>query len=159
MLSIDLSLHSSFLILRMNPLPIENEQEASVAILFACLLGQNKSLEQNQVEHLSHMLVHSSKFKGYSLHDLVVKVVPLFSTISNKIVIEESAPYITEGFRETLFAMICEIMTNDGALNDSESEIVGLAALYLGLSIESMRGMLTTFLIRNRWNVNLVDPL
>jgi hypothetical protein len=140
----------------MNPLPIQNEQEAAVAILFACLLGENNSLDPARVEHLSHMLVHSSKFVGYSLQDLVVKVVPWFSTTSNKVVIEQSSSFISEGFRETLFAMICEIMTREGALDESESEVVGLAALYLGLSIELMRGMLSTFLIRNRWNVKVV---
>lgn len=141
----------------MNPLPIQNEQEAAVAILFACLLGQNKSLEPDEVEHLSHMLVHSSKFADYSLQELVVKVVPWFSTTNSKVVIEQSSAFISEGFRETLFAMICEIMTREGALDESESEVVGLAALYLGLSIELMRGMLSTFLIRNRWNVKVVS--
>ena len=44
-------------------------------------------------------------------------------------------------------------MTGDGELNEAESEIVGLTALYLGVSIDLMRIMLTTFIMRNRWNV------
>jgi hypothetical protein len=69
-------------------------------------------------------------------------------------VIEHSALLLTESFKETLFAMVCELMTGDGELSETESEIVGLTALYLGVSIELMRIMLTTFIIRNRYNVH-----
>ena len=54
-------------------LPIENEQEAAVAILFASVLYQDRILKESEIEHLSRMLVLSSKFKGSSLNDLTKK--------------------------------------------------------------------------------------
>ena len=74
-------------------------------------------------------------------------------------IIEQSAPLISENFRETLFAMTCEIMTADGTVNDQESELLAMIALYIGLSKEMMKMMLTTYLIRNRWNVQIVDKV
>lgn len=135
------------------PLAIENEQEASVAIILSCMIGQQKQhVIDAQFHQLSRMLLLSAKFQGHSLEPLVKKAMPLLAAYGNKNVIEYSASFITDNFRETLFAMICELLTADGELTAAESEIVATAALHLGISIELMRVMITTFLMRNRWN-------
>jgi hypothetical protein len=131
---------------------ISNEQEAAVAILFGCLRHSGRPVQNRHVEHLSRMLLLNEKFTHFELQPLAQKALPLLKAFGSRTVIEHSAPLISENFRETLFAMVCELMTGDGELSEMESEIVGLTALYLGVSIELMRIMLTTFLIRNRWN-------
>ena len=140
-------------------LPIENEQEAAVAILFASVLYQDRILKESEIEHLSRMLVMSSKFKGSSLNELTKKALSLQALHGSKLIIEQSAPLISNNFRETLFAMTCEIMTADGTVNDQESELLAMIALYMGLSMEAMKMMLTTYLIRNRWNVQIIDKV
>ena len=132
---------------------LNTEQEAAVAILFGCLQHSGKPIQNRQIEHLSRMLMLNQKFAHHHLQPLAEKALPLLKSFGSRTVIEHSAPFITESFKETLFAMVCEIMTGDGELNEQESEIVGLTALYLGVSIELMRIMLTTFIMRNRWNV------
>lgn len=132
---------------------IENEQEAAVAILFGCLQHSGKPVLNRHIENLSRMLLLSQKFVHHDLQPLAEKVLPLLKAYGSRTVIEHSAPVVTESFKETLFAMVCELMTTDGDLNEAESEIVGLSALYLGVSIELMRIMITTFIMRNRWNV------
>lgn len=131
---------------------LHNEQEAAVAILFTCLQHSGKPIQNRHIEHLSRMLLLSQKFAQFPLQPLAEKALPLLKAFGSRTVIEHSAPLITESFKETLFAMLCELMTTDGELNEAESEIVGLTALYLGVSIELMRIMLTTFIMRNRWN-------
>jgi hypothetical protein len=132
---------------------LQNEQEAAVAILFGCLKHSGKPVQNRHIEHLSRLLLLSEKFAHYELQPLAEKALPLLKAFGSRTVIEHSAPLITESFKETLFAMVCELMTGDGELTETESEIVGLTALYLGVSIELMRIMLTSFIIRNRWNV------
>jgi hypothetical protein len=132
---------------------LQNEQEAAVAILFGCLKHSGKPVQPRHIEHLSRMLLLSEKFARFTLDPLAEKAVALLKVFGSRTVIEYSAPLITENFKETLFTMVCELMTSDGELTENESEIVGLSALYLGVSIEAMRIMLTTFIIRNRWNV------
>ena len=134
-------------------LSMQNEQEAAVAILFGCLQHSGKPLQNRHIEHLSRMLLLSEKFVHSDLQPLAQTVIPLLKSYGSKAVIEHSALLISEAFKEPLFAMICELMTSDGELSETESQIVGLTALYLGVSIELMRIMLTTFIIRNRWNV------
>lgn len=135
------------------PHTIENEQEASVAIILSCMIGQqNQAVIDAQFRHLARMLLLSAKFQGHSLDVLAGKAMPLLAAYGSRNVIEYSAPFISDAFRETLFAMICELLTTDGELSEAESEVVGLVALSLGISIELMRVMLATFLVRNRWN-------
>jgi hypothetical protein len=48
-------------------------------------------------------------------------------------------------------------MTSEGTIDENDSEILAMAALYLGLSVENMKMMLTTYLIRNKWNIQIVE--
>ena len=98
----------------MQNIPIANEQEAAVAILFASVMANNKPMNQSQIEQLSRMLVLSSKFKSSSLNDLTIKALTLQAAHGSRLLIEHCAPLITEDFKETLFAMCCELMTADG---------------------------------------------
>jgi hypothetical protein len=103
------------------------------------------------------MLVLSARFRGHSLHDLTSNALALHSKHGSKALIEHCATLVPEEFRDTLFAMCCEMITQDGQVNDEESEILAMVALYLGLSVEVMKMMLTTYLIRNRWNVQIIE--
>jgi hypothetical protein len=141
----------------MNDLPILDEQEAAVAILFAAVMGNGKALTQAQIEQLSRILVLCSRFKSASLNDLTVKALSAQAAHGSKAVIEHAAPQVPDDFKETLFAMCCEVMTDNGRIDDNESEVLALTALHLGMSIENMKMMLTTYLIRNRWNVQIVE--
>lgn len=141
----------------MQDIPITNEQEAAVAILFSSVMANNKTMNQSQIEQLSRMLVLSSKFRSSSLNDLTVKALSLQAVHGSRLLIEHCAPLISEDFKETLFAMCCEIITADGRIDEEESEVLAMVALYLGMSIDNMKMMLTTYLIRNRWNVQIIE--
>src|SRR5215208_1300687 len=108
----------------MQEISITNEQEAAVIILFACVLANGKSLSQAQIEQLSRMLVLSAKFKNSPLNDLTIKALSLQAAHGSKILIEQSAPFISAEFKDTLFAMCCEIMTAEGRIDENDSEVL-----------------------------------
>ncbi len=138
---------------------IETEQEAAVVMLFSCVMYKHKNLTQSQIDQLSRMVVLCSKFTGTDLNNLTIKAVSLQSKHDSKTIIEQSAPLISGEFRETLFAMICEVVTNKGSINESESEVLGMVALHLAIPVERMRIILTAFLIRNKWNVQIIEEI
>jgi uncharacterized tellurite resistance protein B-like protein len=140
-------------------LTIDTEQEAAVAMLFSCVMYKHKNLTQSQIDQLSRIVVLCSKFKGTDLNELTIKAISLQAQQDAKSIIEESAPLISEEFRETLFAMICEVMTNKGSIDETESEVIGMVALYLNIPVERMRIILTAFLIRNKWNVQIIEEM
>ena len=142
----------------MNPI-VETEQEAAVALLFACTMYKHKNLTQSQIDQLSRTIVLCSKFKSTDLNALTVKAISLQAQHDSKTIIEESAALIAEDFRETLFAMVCEMITGKGSLDEKESEVLGLAALVLQIPMERMRTLVTAFLIRNKWNVEIIEEM
>ncbi|RYZ22007.1 MAG: hypothetical protein EOO16_10820 [Chitinophagaceae bacterium] len=141
----------------MNALSLQSEQEAAVAILFACLFQQDAQPGEARIEQLSRMLVLCSRFRGHDLTELSSKALQAYTRDGARAVVEGAAPLITPDFKETLFAMICELMTDAGQLPESSSEQLGACALYLGIPVELMRSMLTTYLIRNRFNVQIIE--
>ena len=138
---------------------VETEQEAAVAILFSCVMYKHKNLTQSQIDQLSRIVVLCSKFKAGDLNALTVKAISLQTELDTNAIVQQSAPLISEDFRETLFAMICEVITNHGTLDEKESEVLGMAALYLHIPVERMRIILTAFLIRNKWNVQVIEEM
>lgn len=138
-------------------LNIASEQEAAVTMLFSAVMYPHKNLNQSQIDQLSRMIVLSSKFRGNDLNELTKKALTSASAHESHQTMQECAMYISDDFRETLFAMICEIVTNEGSVDDHKTEILGLAALCLDMSVERMKMMLTTYLIRNKWNVRVTD--
>jgi hypothetical protein len=48
---------------------------------------------------------------------------------------------------------------NKGNIVRSESEVLGMVALYLNIPVERMRIILTAFLIRNKWNVQIIEEM
>lgn len=141
----------------MSTIAISGEGEAAIAILFASVMAGGKPLSQSQIEQLSRMLVLSSKFKSVSLNELTARALSLQNEFGSKQLIESAAPHVTEDFAPTVFAMCCEMLTADGRIDESESEMLAMTALYLGLDVDTMKMMLTTYLIRNRWNVQIIE--
>ena len=141
----------------MSTIEFKTEQEAAVAILFAAALNQNNKLTQSQIENLSRMLVLSSRFRGTDLNELTVNALAMQSIHGSNKIIEAAAPLIEADFKETLFAMSCELVTANGKLTSEESEVLAMIALFLGLTMELMKTILTTYLIRNKWNVEIIE--
>jgi len=139
--------------------PIDNEQEAAVAILFSSAMQNGSTISEQQIEHLSRAVVLCSKFRGNELNELTRKAISLQATYESKEIIERCAVYISDEFRETLFAMVSEVILLDGQIDDEKTKTFAMLALYLHISMERMKMILATYLIRNKWNVQIVDAL
>lgn len=138
-------------------LPIDNEQEAAIAILFSSAMQHGETISEQQIEHLSRAVVLCSKFRGYELNELTRKAISLQATYQSQEIVEHCAAYISDDFRETLFAMISEVVLLDGQISDEKTKTFAMLALYLQIDMERMKMILATYLIRNKWNVEVVD--
>ena len=138
-------------------LPIDNEQEAAVTILFSAAIQQSGNISEQQIEHLSRAVVLCSRFRGSNLNEMTKKAISLQSSHEPADVIEYCSTFISEEFRETLFAMVSEVVLLDGQINDKRTKIFALLALHLKISMDRMKMILATYLIRNKWNVEVMD--
>jgi hypothetical protein len=136
---------------------ITNEQEAAVAILFSCVMQEENRVTEQQIEQLSRALVLCSRFRGTNLNELSQQAFTLQSTHTTKDIIETAVPFIDEAFRETLFAMVSEVLLMDGQITDARTKVLAMLALYMDIQMDRMKMILATYLIRNKWNVQVID--
>jgi hypothetical protein len=136
---------------------ITSEQDAAVAILFSCVMQEENRVTEQQIEQLSRALVLCSRFRGTNLNELSQKAFTLQSTYSTKDIIETAVPFIEEPFRETLFAMVSEVLLMDGQITDARTKVLAMLALYMDIQMDRMKMILATYLIRNKWNVQVID--
>jgi hypothetical protein len=136
-------------------IPIQNEQEAAVAILFSAAMHPSNDISEQQIEHLSRAIVLCSRFRGHELNELTRTAITLQAEYPQKDIIEQCAAFIGEDFRETLLAMVSEVVLLDGQIDDDRSNTFAMLALYLDIPVERMKMILATYLIRNKWNVQI----
>jgi hypothetical protein len=136
---------------------IQTEQEAAVTILFTCVMQDQKQLTDQQIEQISRAMVLCTRFCGGNLNELTRNAISLQAKNDSREILEACAPLIDESFRETLFAMVCEVMLLDGQINEDRTRVIALLALNLNITMERMKMMLATYLIRNKWNVQVVE--
>ncbi|HEU0111349.1 MAG TPA: hypothetical protein VFQ73_10755 [Flavisolibacter sp.] len=137
-------------------LNIDTEQQAAVSILFSCVM-QNGNISEQEIEQLSKAVVLCSKFRGFELNELTRNAISLQASHNTKDILEHCAGFISEDFRETLFAMVSEVILMDGHIDDEKTKTFAMLALYLNIPMERMKMILATYLIRNKWNVQVVD--
>lgn len=136
---------------------IQNEQDAAVTILFTCAMHEGQLITEQQIEHLSRAVVLCSRFRGSDLNELTRKAMSVQNAMDTSSILEHCVSFIQEEFRETLFAMVSEIVLLDGRIDDGRSKLFAMLALYLPLSMDRMKMILATYLIRNKWSVQVVD--
>jgi uncharacterized protein (DUF1778 family) len=138
-------------------IPLQNEQEAAVAILFSAAMHPSNNISEQQIEHLSRAIVLCSRFRGHELNELTRTAITLQTAHEQKDIIEQAAAFIGEDFRETLLAMVSEVVLLDGQIDDDRSNMFAMLALYLDIPLDRMKMILATYLIRNKWNVQVTE--
>jgi hypothetical protein len=138
-------------------LSVDNEQQAAVNILFSCVMQPSGTISDQQIEQLSKAVVLCSKFRGTDLNEMTRQAILLQSQHKSEEIIEHCAGLVSEPFRETLFAMVSEVMLQDGEINDEKTKTFALLALHLQITMERMKMILATYLIRNKWNIQVMD--
>jgi hypothetical protein len=140
-------------------IPLHTEQEAAVAILFSAAMHPQNNITEQQIEHLSRAIVLCSRFRGFELNEMTRKAISLQAEYDQKDLIEQAAQLIGEDFRETLLAMVSEVVLLDGKIDDDRSQLFAMLALFLDIPLERMKMILATYLIRNKWNIQVVDKM
>lgn len=131
---------------------IQNEQEA-VGLLLYSAIGIDGELTDHEAKKISNMLVFCSIFRGHNIQDITRKYFTYQSQYNPVDIIEASTSYISEPFKPTLFAMLCDLLCSDGNTNDTDIALLGMVANKL--QIDDYLPIATTFITRYAFNYNI----
>jgi hypothetical protein len=135
----------------------KNEQEAWVAIMYACIAADG-DVSEAETDKMIQFLVYKSMFKGDNIiQDLYKPAMIAQKQIGSKLVIDSSTSLIGDDSKPTLFALVMELLLADGILGDQEKEIVHYLSESLKLDSTLAHKIVEVMLIKNKGNVVIVD--
>ena len=83
------------------------------------------------------------------------KVFNIYKESSRNDMIIYYAALVSEDFADTVFCMCCETAMAQGRWNDAFAEPLATIGLALQLSTDDVKNIIRTYIVRNRWNVQI----
>lgn len=131
----------------------KNEQEAWVAIMYACIAADG-DVSEAETDKMIQFFVFKTMFTGHDIiEDLYKPALTAQKQIGSKVVIDSSTSLISEDGKPTLFALVMELLLADGILGDQEQEIAEYLSESLQLESTLARNIVEVMLIKNKGNV------
>jgi hypothetical protein len=129
----------------------QTEQEAWVGILFACMASDLK-LQDIETDTLVQTVTKKEAFKSMLILQVYRDVMLGHSKLGSKGLIDVCKEKVSADYKETLFAIACEIIFADGNEEFGENEILNHLASALQLD-STLKGKITDVMrIKNKGN-------
>jgi hypothetical protein len=135
---------------------IATEQEAAIGLLLCSGSSQTIGLSQASIETISRILVLCTRFRGSDNNEAFRKVFAIAMESKREDFVLYCASLITEEFADTLFCMCCETALAEGRWDDAYGERLATIGVALQLDSEEIKSIIKTYIIRTRWNVEVV---
>jgi hypothetical protein len=111
----------------------QNEQEAWIAIMHACI-AVDEDVADVELEELSETLACKPLFEGHDVREYYRTVLLNHARMGSKQLIDSSVDAVTPANKAALFAASIELLIADGVIADKEQELVRY--LYSALDLE-----------------------
>lgn len=131
----------------------QNEQEAWIAIAYACLMTDRKKTSFSEIERFCHLLLIKSHFKGHNTIAYIQKCEHIHALIGSEQLIERCSTKISENNKATLFALVVDMLLIRGALNPMQKKIIDFLANQLKLDKVLSASIKKIMLIKNKGNI------
>lgn len=135
---------------------IANEQEAAIGLLLCSGSGDTTGLAQAQIETISRILVLCTRFRDTDSNAAFRKVFTIALETKKEDLVLYCASLVSEEFADTLFCMCCETALAEGRWLDAYGERLATIGIALQLDGEMIKDIIKTYIIRTKWNVEVV---
>ena len=135
---------------------IATEQEAAIGLLLCSGSGESIGLAQAQIETVSRVLVLCTRFRETDNNAAFRKVFTIAMESKREDFVLYCASLIPEEFAATLFCMCCEVALAEGRWDDAYGERLATIGVALQLESEDIKSIIKTYIIRTKWNVEVV---
>lgn len=113
----------------------QNEQEAWIAIMHACI-AVDEVVADEELEELSETLANDPFFEGHDVREYYKTVLLEHAKIGSKHLIDNSVDFIAAENKAALFSLTIELVLADGILADPEEELIRY--LFSALDLEEV---------------------
>ena len=127
------------------------EMEAWLGIMYSCMAADG-DVSQPEINRMANMIVYKQHFKlqDFKTHYMAVMVV--HKRIGGKSMIDACAPHVSADYRETLLAIVCELILADGVIDKEEKVLAEYITEKLEIPSENAMKIVEVMLIKNKGN-------
>ncbi|MBC8173574.1 MAG: TerB family tellurite resistance protein [Chitinophagales bacterium] len=134
-----------------DPFVPQNEQQAWVGILFACMASDLK-LPDVETDTLVQTITKKEIFKSVMILPVYRDVMYAHSKLGSKGLMELCISKIKDAYKLTLFAVACEIVSADGNEHALENDILSHLAGLLNIPADMKQKIKEVITIKNKGN-------
>ncbi|MER3472077.1 MAG: hypothetical protein C4330_12355 [Chitinophagaceae bacterium] len=134
---------------------ISTEAKATIGLLLCSIPNGQQQLSQPHLENISKILVLCTRLRDQDMNVAFAKVFNIYKESSRNDMIIYYAALVSEDFADTVFCMCCETAMAQGRWNDAFAEPLATIGLALQLSTDDVKNIIRTYIVRNRWNVQI----
>ncbi|MCC9168067.1 tellurite resistance TerB family protein [Pontibacter harenae] len=130
----------------------QNEQEAWIAILHACM-AVDDDVADEELEELSNTLASKTLFEGHDVLAYSKKVFYAHHDVGSKRLIDNAVDKVAPENKATLFSLTVQLVLADGVVQEKEKELLNYIHSALELDIDLATKIIEVILILNRGNI------
>jgi len=132
------------------PFVISDEREAFASILFACVMADGSSSEEERTQFVS-TLMSRPLFAFGDASNIIYRAIKNCERTSNgALLVDAAIGAITSQNREPLFLYCVDIILADGQVTSQEEEILDYLKAKLGISDALAQKAVEIFMLKNR---------
>ncbi|WP_026461572.1 tellurite resistance TerB family protein [Adhaeribacter aquaticus] len=129
----------------------QNEQEAWIAIMHACI-AVDEDVAEEELDELAQTLANKELFEGHNILEYYKTVMLAHTQIGSKQLIDNSVDFISPEYKATLFALIIELVLADGRIDEKERELIKYLYSALDMEVDLANKIVEVILIKNKGN-------
>ena len=128
-----------------------NEMEAWLGIMHSCMAADG-DVSEAEISRMANLIVYKQQFKLQDFKTQYSAVLNMHKRVGGKAMIDACAPHVSADYRETLLAIVCELILADGVIDKEEKELAEYITEKLGISAENAMKIVEVMLIKNKGN-------
>jgi len=128
-----------------------SEMEAWLGIMHSCMAADG-DVSEAEISRMANLIVYKQHFKLQDFRTQYTAVVVVHKRVGGKAMIDACAPHVSADYRETLLAIVCELILADGVIDKEEKELAEYITEKLGISAENAMKIVEVMLIKNKGN-------
>jgi uncharacterized tellurite resistance protein B-like protein len=127
------------------------EMEAWLGIMHSCMAADG-DVSQPEINRMANMIVYKQHFKLQDFKTQYTTAVIVHKRIGGKAMIDACAPHVSADYRETLLAIVCELILADGVIDKEEKVLAEYITEKLEIPSENAMKIVEVMLIKNKGN-------
>lgn len=128
-----------------------SEQEAWVAILYACM-SVDGDVSDVEIDAMVRLLVFKNKFQDVDIVSHYKSAAQARMKVGFFSLVESSAAMVSQEDRPTLLALATDLVLSDGIITDKEKELVEFLAKQLNIDEPLAMKIIEVILLKNKDN-------